>query len=252
MTARQAAAPTIDTTRRTRNGSILQSKKTTGINKRMAVAIATRTLGNIIQRKANVSPSMIMASMKLTDIERTPNLKRETMIRIPSISSDRAAERPGRHSTTSQRKFSKPHAAAKIAIRSRPVSLHAKVASAARWNVATGTSVAAPCLDQAPSRVDRGAGGEEDTVIGWDDFQVLDKAGINKQPIEALRLGPLRAVIEQPAATFEDFLLFRKWRKAGGPLYDQRQRRRIQQVGSSARFRAGRPTCAGAEPVRAC
>jgi hypothetical protein len=171
MTARQAAAPTIDTTRRTRNGSILQSKKTTGINKRMAVAIATRTLGNIIQRKANVSPSMIMTSMKLTDIERTPNLKRETMIRIPSIISDRAAERPGRHSTTSQRKFSRPHAAAKIAIRSRPVSLHAKVASAARWNVATGTSVAAPCLDQAPSRVDRGAGGEEDTVIGWDDFQ---------------------------------------------------------------------------------
>src|SRR5712671_73441 len=132
MTPRHAAAPSSDTTLRTRYGSTRQITKANGMATTTEIAATARTVGNIINKNANVSASMIMTSTKLAVVQRTSNLKREIAIRVTNIGNDSTAERPGRRNKTSQKKFTNPHAAMNMAIRATPVSVATAIANAAK------------------------------------------------------------------------------------------------------------------------
>src|SRR5262245_46218331 len=61
----------------------------------------------------------------------------------------------------------------------------------------------------------------------------LDQAGIDQQPVEASRLGAVRAQVEQALAAAEDLFLLRKARVERDPCpfqYDQRQIGRVEGV----------------------
>ncbi len=132
MLARHAMTPTAAARRRTRNGSIRQSTIAIGMNASAATIAAVRTLGNIIIRNANVSASMIMTSMKLSDIQSTSYLKRDTMIRMTNSTSESAAASAGRRRSASHRKFTRPQVNAKTVIARRWISLQSMIASAER------------------------------------------------------------------------------------------------------------------------
>ena len=92
-----------------------------------------------------VSASMIMMSRKLTVIHRFSDLNRESTTSSAIMVNDSSADRPGRRMSASQAKLSRPQVSRNNARPTKPTSLHAISASAARWMAATRTTRGAPC-----------------------------------------------------------------------------------------------------------
>ena len=106
--AKHAAALAAAIRRRTRQGSTRHSSTRMGIATTAVTSPMTRTSGNIFQRNATVSASMIIRSMKFAVIQSIWCLNRETQITAAKTVSDRPAATTGRRSKTSQTKLMRP------------------------------------------------------------------------------------------------------------------------------------------------
>src|SRR5215813_4797707 len=212
MPARHPIRPTAAVTRRTRNGSNLQSAIAIGMNTIAAMIEAVRTLGNIIARNAIVSASMIMTSMKLNDIQSTSYLKRDTMISTTNSTSVSAAASAGRRSSVSHRKFRQPQVNANTAADNRSISLQSMIASAARWNSASGATRTSQCCPSA-SRSGTRPGRVGSRIVIVASFvasrlsEPFDHPGIDQHAIETSRLSTTITVEEKSVATLHDLLL---------------------------------------------
>src|SRR5262249_30789422 len=111
----------------------------TGTNSTSAMIAAVRTLGNISTRKLKVSVSMTIRSMKLSVIQSTSYLNRDTTISVTSSANDSAADSAGRRSSTSQKQLTSAQLSTNTLIATASISLQSMMASAATWNAAAGT-----------------------------------------------------------------------------------------------------------------
>src|SRR5262245_3121883 len=218
------------------------------MNASTATIAAVRTFGNIIIKNENVSASTIITSMKLSDIQSTSNLKRETTISKTNRTSDSAAASAGRRSSTSHRPFKNPQASTNTAIDSRLISLQSMIASATTWNSATGAIRLVERRASIPRSGSRpGCVGDRIVmVVSWPPggraLEPLDQAGIDQHAIETSRLGSAIAIEKQSVAALHDLLLLLERgveRQARGLEDDKRKIRAfdgIERAGHIGRF----------------
>jgi len=140
--------------------------------------------------------SMIMTSTKLAVMKRMSCLNRESKMRTMSITSDSAADRPGRRSTASQKKFRKPQARTKVVLATTSTSDHSMMAKAAIWMAATTAANRPSTVAVKPTRFFRKV-----IAVGIDDCRGISpddsRTGVNSSAFPA----SLKDGGEMPAAT---------------------------------------------------
>src|SRR5215468_5381217 len=122
-----------------RNGSSHHSAYISGRMMRQTPITDQRRFGKIVNRKATVSRSIIIRSMKLTVICTTWCLSCDNNTSTTTMVSDSAPDSAGRRRSVIQKKLRMPQASAKPRRELKSVSVSYIIASAARCGAATAS-----------------------------------------------------------------------------------------------------------------
>ena len=142
--ARQASVPASAGRRRMRNGSSHHSAYIRGRTMTAAPITDQRKPGKIVNRKAALSRSIIITSMKFAVICTTSCLSWDSRISVTTRVSDSAPDSAGRRNSAIQKKFRIPQASTKPSRAPKSFSVCSIKPVAARWGAATASSRQSP------------------------------------------------------------------------------------------------------------
>src|SRR5262245_3152129 len=128
---------------RIRKGSIRQRIASSGIATSAPTTTGPRKRGMIVNRKADVSGSMIIKSTKFTVIINLSYLNCDSRISATTIPSESKAAIEGRRSTASQKKFNSAQVTRKVVLVARSSSVAVITTSALRSEIVMTTSAKA-------------------------------------------------------------------------------------------------------------
>ena len=147
--------PSVVVRMRTRNGSIRHRSINTGVPIAKPTRTGSRSCGMTVNRKADVSGSMIIRSTKFAVIISLSYLNCDKRMSAMIIASDRNPAMAGRRNNASQKKFSSAQASRKVAFVARSSSVAAITTSAVRCTTVMTASANASRRDIASAGAKR-------------------------------------------------------------------------------------------------